>query len=85
MKSNATQIEHVTAFRTPDDNLFLDENKAVEHLEDLIGQALDDLLPHDDRGNVTQNDRFNLLTKQLKDPKLKSKIATLHHLLNAFE
>jgi hypothetical protein len=75
-------IKQIEAYRTSDGRLFDDEDKARDHQTDIIGQLLDNLLPHDDRGNVTQSDRYNILTKQLSDPALRIKIAALHQALS---
>jgi len=69
-------------YKTSDGDLFESERKASEHQENILGEALDDLLPHDDRGNVTYIDRFNLLKNMMDDPKLVSKIGTIYHALN---
>lgn len=71
----------LAAYQTSDGKLFTDESKAKEHQENLIGEALDDFLPYDDRGNVTRSDRHNILMKQLKDPDLKKKISNLYQIL----
>lgn len=68
----------IEAYQTSDGHIFTDEQKAELHQKDIIGQLLDDFLPHDDRGNVTQADRHNILMRQLHDPKLKAKIVALY-------
>ena len=75
----------VEVYKTSDSKLFEDYKKAKDHQMDLLGAELDGFLPHDDRGNVTQTDRHNLLTKQLEDPKLKEKINSLYHTINFSE
>lgn len=64
----------VIAYQTSDGELFTDDHKAKEHQENLLGEALDDLLPYDDRGNITRADRTNVLIKQMEDPSLKQKM-----------
>lgn len=68
----------IEAYQTSDGQIFTDDRKAKAHQEDIIGQLLDDFLPNDDRGNITRTDRYNILMKQLNDPKLKAKIAALY-------
>ena len=72
----------VTTYKTSDGMLFECDRKAEEHQEDIIGELLDCLLPHDDRGNVTMTDRHNILMKQLKSKDLVNNINALHHALN---
>ena len=72
---------HISAFITNDGKLFIDQRKADAHQQDLLGQMLDDFLPHDDRGNVTQTDRFNILMKMLDDKDLYKKVSGIYRLL----
>ena len=72
----------IIAYKTSDGKLFEDERLAKKHQENLLGEALDDLLPNDDRGNVTRTDRFNLLMKMMEDEALVSKINELYHIVN---
>lgn len=65
-------------FMTSDGQVFHSERDAEAHQIDILGELLDDFLPHDDRGNVTYSDRFNILMKQLKDEKLLNKIKKLY-------
>lgn len=67
----------VEVYKTSDGKIFESDNKAVKHQVDLLGELLDQFLPHDDRGNVTACDRFNILIKQLKDPGLFCRIKGL--------
>jgi hypothetical protein len=78
-------MKTIEAYQTSDGLLFYNDKKAKEHEENLIGELLDDLLPNDDRGNVTRADRHNILMKQLKDTKLKSKITALYETLTFSE
>lgn len=70
-------MKTVSKYQTTDYQLFSNEKEALNHQLDLVGESLDDLLPHDDRGNVTYCDRYNLLMKQLKDPDLYRKVNKL--------
>jgi len=72
----------VERYQTSDGKLFEGEKAAKDHQEDIIGELLDDLLENDDRGNLTRSDRFNILSKMLKNPSLKKKINTLAYHLN---
>lgn len=74
-------MKTITCYKTSDGLLFEDVKKAESHQEDIIGELLDDFLPHDDRGNVTQTDRFNLLTKMM-DSDLKNKVNRLYLAIN---
>ena len=77
------KAREIEAYITSDGKLFTDEDKANEHQLNIVGELLDELLPNDDRGNVTRSDRFNLLTKMMNDePKLKSLINELHVAIN---
>ena len=58
-------MKEVTAYQTSDGKYFEWENQARKYQDDIIGELLDTLLPHDDRGNVTMSDRHNLLMKML--------------------
>lgn len=75
------KVQMITAFKTSDGKMFQNEREAIKHQQDLLGEALDDLLPYDDRGNVTQVDRFNLLMKMLDDKNLKNKIYELNRIM----
>lgn len=67
----------IDLYQTSDSQTFDCEDKALKHQVDLLGELLDGFLPHDDRGNVTQCDRHNLLIKQLKNPRIMSNIKQL--------
>lgn len=69
----------VEIYKTSDGKLFECEDKAEDHQENIVGELLDGFLPNDDRGNVTQADRYNILMKQLKDPKLVDKLTALYN------
>ncbi|QCQ57897.1 hypothetical protein Barba22A_gp046 [Rheinheimera phage vB_RspM_Barba22A] len=79
------RVLQLECYQTSDGNLFTCDRKAKEHQSDIIGQLLDDFLLNDDRGNITRTDRYNVLTKQLKDPKLADKIKALYHAINFTE
>ncbi len=42
-------MKSVDAYKTSDGKLFEDYNKAFEHQQNIVGELLDELLPHDDR------------------------------------
>lgn len=71
-------MREIEAYETSDGTLFMDEIAARKHQEDIIGEMLDGLVANDNRGNVTRNDRFQILMNMLKDPDLKVKVAALH-------
>jgi len=75
------KAKSIAAFIAYDGQLFTDRRKADAHQENLLGEMLDGLLPHDDRGNVTQVDRFNILLKMMQDEDLYKKIAKIYNLL----
>ena len=77
-----TKVIQTTCYKTSDGLLFEDDKKARDHQENILGEALDDLLPHDDRGNVTRIDRYNLLTKIMADAELSRKINAIHRAIN---
>ena len=79
------KVAKIDAFQTSDGKIFTSNSEAISHQEDIIGQLLDDFLPHDDRGNITQSGRYNIIMKQLKDPKLNEKITKLYIALNFTE
>lgn len=79
------KIKEVYSFETSDGKLFTTGKEAKDHQTNIVGEILDSLLPHDDRGNVTQIDRYNLLIKQLKDPELLSKVKSLYEALTFSE
>lgn len=68
----------VICYKTSDGKLFEDDVKANKHQLDIVGEALDDLLANDDRGNVTRSDRFSMLLNTLKDANLKKKVTALY-------
>ena len=74
-------MKEITAYKTIGNKIFEDEQKALEHEENLLGEALDDLFPNDDRGNVTRADRYNILTKMMDDPQLKHRVKQLNEIL----
>ena len=76
------KVREILVCKTSDGRLHESERKATEHQSNIVGELLDGFLPHDSRGNVTQSDRFNILTQQLEDPELKKKVNELYHHLN---
>jgi len=56
----------VQVYKTSKGRYFASERKAIGAQVDILGELLDDLLPHDDRGNVSSVDRHNLLMNMLK-------------------
>jgi len=74
-------MREIDAYETSDGRLFLDEDKAASHQEDIVGEMLDGLVADDDRGNFSRSTRHNVLMKMLKDPDLKAKVARLYHAL----
>ena len=81
-KFNAVEV---VAYETSDGLLFACERKANEHQADIVGALLDELLPHDDRGNITRIDRHNLLMKMLENDNLIKIINNLHNALKKSE
>lgn len=71
-------MKQINVYKTSDGQYFEDHRKAEKHQADIIGEMFDNLLPHDDRGNVTQVDRYNLITKMMADKNLLTKIADLY-------
>ncbi len=77
-----TNIVELPCYKTSDGKLHECRSKARDHQSDIVGELLDVLLPHDDRGNISQCDRFNLILEQLKDDDLNKKITALYNALN---
>lgn len=71
-------MKEVEAYQTSDGMIFLDEDKAKSHQEDVIGEMLDGLVADCPRGNLSRSSRYGILMAMLKDPELKNKIAKLH-------
>jgi len=67
----------VEVYETSNGCYFASECEAIASQIDILGELLDDLLPHDDKGNVTYVDRHNLLMKMLKRDDLYSLISDL--------
>lgn len=74
-------MKNIDAYMIYNGDIFEDEEDAKKAELDLIGEALDGLLPFDDRGNITHVARHNLLMKQLEDKELKRKITNLYLIL----
>lgn len=75
-------MKTIECYKTSDGLLFENDREASSHQQDIIGEMLDGLLPYDDRGNITQADRYNILTKIMDDKELINKIAQLHYALS---
>lgn len=75
-------MKNFNGYQTFDGQVFTDERKARDHETDLLGEALDALIPNDDRGNITRTDRHNVLMKMVSDPNIKCKIARVYDILN---
>ena len=75
-------MKEIIAFQLSNGEIVINEGEAIRKQLDILGEALDGFLPYDDRGNVTQVDRFNILTKQMGDSSLRDKIDELHHILH---
>lgn len=71
-------MKEITAYETSDGMLFTDARKAKDHQDDIIGEALDDLIPIDTAGHITRADRHKMLISMLGDKDLKRKIAVLY-------
>ena len=56
----------VEVYKTSKGSYFANERKAIDAQIDILGELLDGLLPHDDRGNVSAVDRHNLLMNMLR-------------------
>ena len=67
-------MKSIEVYKTTDGTYFEDYRKAADYQEDLIGAALDELMPDDPSGNVTRSARHNLLMQMLKDEGLLSKV-----------
>lgn len=70
-------MKAISVYKTSDGQYFENEDKAINHQKDIIGELLDDLIPNDDRGNITRTDRFNILIKIINDKNLFNKISIL--------
>ena len=67
----------VEVYKTSKGRYFASERKAIDAQIDILGELLDGLLPHDERGNVTSVDRHNLLMNMLKKDDLYAVISDL--------
>lgn len=75
-------MKKITVYQTSDGKMFLDDLESKKHQQDIVEKLLDDFIPYDDRGKITGSDKFNILMKITKDPKLKSKINALYQATN---
>jgi len=76
------KVKTVEAYMTTDDQLFICEMEAEKHQGDILGELLDELLPYDDRGNITRIDRHNILIKMLEGKDLKRIIKQINNTIN---
>lgn len=79
-------MKAVAAYMSVDGLIFADEDEAIKHDEDCIGQEIDELLAGAIaacNGNVTRNDQFRMALHLLKNKKeLSASVAKLHYYLN---
>lgn len=78
-------MKQVLMYITTDNKSFEQHNTALRHQTDLLGESLDDLLPHDDRGNITYTDRYNILSKLMKTNSRKETIKKVKQVLKCLE
>jgi len=72
----------VEAYQTSDGKLYISEQTAQAHQEDIIGELLDALLPYDKRGNMTRTDRHGILLQMMNSQTLKQDVQKLSDALN---
>lgn len=77
MKMNIN-TETVTVYKTTDGELHVNEFDAIEHQMNLIGEALDDLIADDSRGNITRACMHSLLMNTMSDEQFKKKVVALY-------
>lgn len=75
-------MKTIEAYQTSDGDIFDDERKAKAHQQNIIGELLDRLIPHDSRGNITRTDRHSQLMALMNDVELKVKINALYKAVN---
>lgn len=74
-----------TAYKTPDGQFFDDEDEAIKHYKDLLGEELDGLMRLS-KIPITRTDEFKLIMGWIDQPKeLKKAINAIHALLNLEE
>lgn len=72
-------MREISAYKTADGLIFEDEDKAAAHEIDLIGAALDGLISHVLKLDVTQSEKVKAILPAIKERKaLKSTINLLH-------
>jgi hypothetical protein len=71
-------MREIEAYQTSDGKLFTNYSAAEKHQADVIGEALDDLVQHDEKGNIYRGDRLSMLLNTMKHPDFKKKLATLY-------
>lgn len=69
-------IKEIDAYQATDGKLFTNKEEAESYQIDLIGVALDILIP-DTGGNITRIDRHKLLMAMIEDQNLANKTAAL--------
>lgn len=79
-------IKQVLRFQTTDNKLFDNYNLATKHQDDLLGEALDSLIPFDfGATSITRSDRHKMLMLMI-DPNNRDNLTTiineLYHMLN---
>lgn len=75
-------MREIVCFKTYDGELFEDENAAIEHAENLLGEQLDGLLKLFNL-DITRNQEYKALIQLLKrKPELKPAIAAINALLD---
>ena len=78
-------IRKVLRFTTTDNKLFTDYKDALDHQEDLLGEALDSLIPYDSNGRITRSDRHDVLMQMINPNNretLTNKITYLYNMLS---
>lgn len=69
-------------YKTPDGQLFDDEENANKHYDDLIGEELDGLMRLS-KINMTRTDEFKLIVGWINQPdELKKAINAIHKIIN---
>ena len=71
-----------SAYKTPDGSIFEDEDKAIKHYDDLLGEELDGLMRLS-RINLTRTDEYKLIVGWMAQPKeLRKAINSIYKLVN---
>ena len=73
--------EEITAYQTPDGEIFTDENKADKHYSDLLGEQLDGLMRLS-KIQLKRTDEFKLIMGWIDQPdELKKAICKIHSII----